>query len=91
MFGQKVKELREAKGLVQRQIAAELQVDTAYVSKFECDEKLISRNHIAKLSKILNVHEKELQILWLADRIMKMVDDEDQKKQALRLVLKNLK
>lgn len=91
MFGQKVKELREAKGLVQRQVAAELEVDTAYVSKIESDEKLISRNHIAKLSKILNVQENELQKLWLADKILKMVCEEDQKEEALKLVLKNLK
>jgi transcriptional regulator with XRE-family HTH domain len=91
MFGQKVKELREANGLVQRQVAAELEVDTAYVSKIESDEKLISKNHISKLSKILNVHETELQKLWLADKIMKMVDGEDCKEEALKLVLKNLK
>jgi transcriptional regulator with XRE-family HTH domain len=91
MFGQKVKELREAKGLVQRQVAAELEVDTAYVSKIESDEKLISKNHISKLSKILNVRETELQKLWLADKILKMVDGEDCKEEALKLVLKNLK
>jgi transcriptional regulator with XRE-family HTH domain len=91
MFGQKVKELREAKGLVQRQVAAELEVDTAYVSKIESDEKLISKNHISKLSKILNVRETELQKLWLADKILKMFDGEDCKEEALKLVLKNLK
>jgi transcriptional regulator with XRE-family HTH domain len=91
MFGQKVKELREARGLVQRQVAAELEVDTAYVSKIESDEKLISKNHISKLAKILNVRETELQKLWLADKILKMVDGEDCKIEALKLVLKNLK
>lgn len=91
MFGQKVKELREAKGLVQRQVAAELEVDTAYVSKIESDEKLISRNHIAKLSKILNVQENELQKLWLAEKILKILDDEDYKEEALKLVLKNIR
>ena len=91
MLGQKLRELREAKGLVQRQVAAELEVDTAYVSKIESDEKLISRNHIAKLSKLLNVQENELQKLWLAEKILKIVHEEDQKTQALRLVFKNLK
>ena len=33
MLGEKLKELRESKGLVQRQVAAALGVDTAYVSK----------------------------------------------------------
>jgi transcriptional regulator with XRE-family HTH domain len=91
MLGQKIRGLREAKGLVQRQVAAELEVDTAYVSKIESDEKLISRNHINKLSKMLNAPEDELQKLWLADKILKMVDDEAHKEEALKLVLKNLK
>ena len=45
MFGQKVKELCEAKGLVQRQVAAELEVDTAYVSKIESDEKKLLKKY----------------------------------------------
>lgn len=35
MLGEKLKELRESKGLLQRQVAAELDVDAAYISKME--------------------------------------------------------
>ena len=38
MLGAKLKELREMNGYVQRQIAAELEVDTAYISKVENDK-----------------------------------------------------
>ena len=51
MFGEKLKELREAKGLVQRQVAAELEVDTAYVSKLENNEKPASRIYLKKTSR----------------------------------------
>jgi HTH-type transcriptional regulator, competence development regulator len=50
MLGEKLKELREAKGLVQRQVAAELEVDTAYISKIESNEKPVSRTHLKKLA-----------------------------------------
>jgi transcriptional regulator with XRE-family HTH domain len=46
MLGEKLRELREAKGLVQRQVAADLEVDTAYISKMEHNEKPVSRNHL---------------------------------------------
>ena len=39
MLGVKLKELRETNGMVQRQIAALLEVDTAIISKVEKEEK----------------------------------------------------
>jgi len=77
MLGEKMKELREAKGLVQRQVAAELEVDTAYISKMESNEKPVSRNHLKKLSLLLGIDEEDLLTLWLADKVYDMVKDED--------------
>jgi transcriptional regulator with XRE-family HTH domain len=76
MLGQKLKELRESKGLVQRQIAAELEVDTAYISKLENNEKPFSRNHLKKLSELFNYSEDELIAFWLADKLFSVVKDE---------------
>ena len=88
MLGQKLRELREAKGLVQREVAAMLEVDTAYVSKLESSEKPVSRNHLKKLSKLLAVSEKELQNLWLADRVLNVLKDEKKadSKQVIEIV-----
>ena len=70
MLGEKLKELREAKGLVQREIAAELGVDTAYVSKMESNEKPVSRIHLKKLAVMFGgITEEELLTLWLADKL----------------------
>lgn len=38
-FGQTIRNYREAKGLLLRQLAAALEVDTAFISKLERDEK----------------------------------------------------
>lgn len=76
MLGQKLRELREAKGLVQRQVAAELEVDTAYVSKIESNEKPINRNHLKKLSIMLGIAEEDLHTLWLADKVYDLVKHE---------------
>jgi len=91
MLGEKLKELREAKGLVQRQVAADLQVDTAYISKIEHNEKPVSRNHLKKLSKLYSVPENELLPIWLADKVLQLVENEKHSVQALEMALNKVK
>ena len=76
MLGGKLKELRESKGLLQRQVAAELEVDTAYISKMESNEKPVSRTHLKKLAALFGIEQEELQTLWLADKLHDIVKDE---------------
>ena len=91
MLGVKLKELRELNGFVQRQIAALLEIDTAYVSKMESGDKQISRDHLKKLATVYKVPEKELITLWVADKIIKIIDKEKVGKEALQLVLNDKK
>lgn len=77
MIGEKLKELREANGMLQRQLAAELHVDTAYISKMENNEKPVSRNHLKTLSLLFKVSEEDLLTIWLADKLYDVVKDED--------------
>jgi transcriptional regulator with XRE-family HTH domain len=90
MLGAKLKELREMNGYVQRQIAAELEVDTAYISKVENDEKPLSKSHLKKIAKLFKVAEKELVVIWLADKILNTIHDDENKEQALQLALNTL-
>jgi transcriptional regulator with XRE-family HTH domain len=91
MLGQKLRELREARGLVQRQVAAELEVDTAYVSKIESNEKPVSRQHLKKLAGILGIAEDRLHTLWLADKLYDLAKDEQYGLQALEVAEEVLK
>lgn len=91
MLGEKLKELREAKGYFQRQVAAELEVDTAYISKMENNEKPVSRNHLRKLSVLLGIAEEELLTLWLADKVFDVVKDEVVALKAMGYAEKELK
>lgn len=91
MLGIKLKELRELNGFVQRQIAALLEIDTAYISKMESGDKQISREHLKKLATVYKVPEKELITLWVADKIIKIIDKEKVGKEALQLVLNDKK
>ena len=91
MLGQKLRELREAKGLMQRQVAAALEVDTAYVSKIESNEKPLSRGHLKKLSNLLDLPEDQLHTLWLADKLYDLAKDEQFGLQALEVAEEVLK
>lgn len=91
MLGEKLRELREAKGLVQRQVAADLQVDTAYISKMEHNEKPVSRNHLKKLSKLYSVAENDLLPIWLADKVLQLVENEKFSVEALEMALNKVK
>jgi transcriptional regulator with XRE-family HTH domain len=91
MIGEKLKALRESRGYFQREVAAELRVDTAYVSKMEHNEKSVSKNHLKKLAKMFRVPEAELMAFWLADKVLNIIKDEDEKEEALKIAMLELK
>ena len=69
MIGEKLKELREANGLVKRQVAAQSNVDKTYISKMENNKKPVSRNHLTKLRNFFKVPEDELLTILLTDKL----------------------
>lgn len=85
IIGQKLRALREEKGLLLRQVAAELEVDTAYISKMERGEKNIKREYILKLASIYDYPEGDLVTLWLADKVFDLVKDEQNAISALKI------
>lgn len=87
-FGEKVRSLREAKGILLRQTAAFLEVDTAFVSKVERGQKRASRTHAIKLATYLNVPQNDLLALWLADKISETIGEDPWAQDALKIVLK---
>jgi len=91
IIGQKLRELRESNGMLLRQVAAELEVDTAYISKMERGEKNIKKEYIIKLAQLYNYKEDELVALWLADRVYDIVKEEHTGTTALGIAKKYLK
>ncbi|MEP7128450.1 MAG: helix-turn-helix transcriptional regulator, partial [Chitinophagales bacterium] len=90
-FGQTIRKIRESKGLLLRQLAAALDVDTAFVSKVERDEKQASRIHVEKLATVLNVPNSELLTIWLSDKLLNTLGQEPSAYNALKLTEKRLK
>jgi transcriptional regulator with XRE-family HTH domain len=86
MLGEKLRSFRESKGLLQRQVAAKLDVDTAYISKIESEEKIVSRSHLKSLAKLFNISEDELLTYWLADKVYNVVKGEGAALEAIGLI-----
>ena len=76
-FGEQIRKLREHKGLLQRQVANQLEMDTPMLSKIERGERNAKREQVSILSRIFNVPEDDLLSLWLADKVYEVVKDED--------------
>lgn len=78
IFGKKIKELRDEQGMLQRQLAAVIEVDTPMYSKIERGERKAKREHVKLIAQKLNVDEKELLTIWLADKVLDVVDEEQE-------------
>ncbi|MGB0198469.1 MAG: helix-turn-helix domain-containing protein [Flavobacteriaceae bacterium] len=85
-FGNKLRELREGKGFVLRKVAAQLDIDTATLSKIELGDRQAKREHIPILAKLYGVRITELEKLWLAEKVYDIIENEDQGLNALREV-----
>jgi transcriptional regulator with XRE-family HTH domain len=85
IFGKKLRELREQKGLLLRQIAAELEVDTATISKIETGTKKATKDQVIQLARILNFDQDKLIALWLGYKVYEIIEDESQASEALKV------
>jgi HTH-type transcriptional regulator, competence development regulator len=91
LLGTALRQQRESKNLLLRQVAAAIEVDTAFISKVERGEKRASKEQLRKLATVLDLTEPFLFKLWLADKLMETIKGEDQAGEALKLVAKQLK
>ena len=76
IFGNKIRELRDEQGVLQRQLAALLEIDTPVFSKIERGDRRAKREQVIKLAQYLHQDEKDMLTLWLADKFIDVVKDE---------------
>ena len=92
LFANKIRQLREERGLLQRQLAAALEIDTPMYSKIERGDRRAKREQVVIIAKLLHADEKELLTLWLAEQIAVVVADEkDIVDRALDIAKENIK
>ena len=87
LLGKRIRELRNKNGVLQRQLASLLEIDTPMLSKIERGDRRAKRAQIVRLANYFQIDEKELLTVWVADKILEAVADENEfKKDALKIV-----
>lgn len=76
-FGETIRSLREARGMLLREVAAALQIDPSLLSRIETGEKRAIRDQVIQLAKILKADENELLVNYLSDKIVYELIDEE--------------
>lgn len=84
-----IRERREQLGLAQKEIAGALSVDIPMYSRYERGQRPIKEEHIPIIASKLNVDSSELRKMWIADKVISMVNDEKNAADILNLAAKN--
>ena len=80
LLGNKIRSLRDEQGILQRQVAAYLEIDTPMFSKIERGDRRAKRSQVIQIATYFKVDEKEMLTHWLADKILDALEDEDELK-----------
>jgi len=84
-LGDIIRNKREEKGMLLRQLAAMIDVDTAILSKVGRGERKARKEQVIKIAKALDLDEKELMIEYLSEIIAYEIIDEDSAMDVLKV------
>ena len=73
-----------------REVAAAINADTSMISKFEKGERKPTRDQITLLSKALDIQEKEILVIYLSDKIVSGLANEDVANEVLHAAEKKI-
>lgn len=88
-LGDRLKQLRLAKQLTQRQVAAQLNVAPSIYNRFERNERKVKKEILSKLSEILGISIEELNTIWVADQVYKLLEYEQNPNDVISIVSKD--
>jgi transcriptional regulator with XRE-family HTH domain len=77
-LGDYIRNLRKNKELLLRELASGLSIDQAILSKIERGERKATKEQISAISDYFQIKDDELKILWLSDRVIYELKDEEQ-------------
>ena len=90
-FGEHIRKLREQKQLLLREVASQMHIDTALLSKIERGTRIARKEQVEALAIALNENKNDLLYVWMAVKIVDMIKDENSITEILNLVKENIK
>ena len=89
-FGEYIREIREEKQLLLREVASQMNIDTALLSKIERGTRMARKEQAEALAKVLKQNKNELLQFWMADKIVFMLKDEKNITEILKIAEQNI-
>lgn len=90
-FGEIIRQAREEKNLILRQVGAELDIDQAIISKFERGERKPTKEQVQKFADFYNLEKDRLLIAWLSDKVIYDLENENLAEEALKVAEQRIK
>lgn len=90
VFVDKIKAAREAKSIPQKQVAKALNIDVPMYSRIERGERPAKKDQVVAIAHYLGIDEKELLNLWLAEKVLNLVNNVEDAGAILDIVSNNI-
>ena len=90
-IGEKLRQLREQNKQPLRRVASLLDIDVAILSKMERGERKLSKEVVLKLASIYQYDKDELLVLFLSDKIVYDLQNEELSIDALKVAEEKIK
>jgi transcriptional regulator with XRE-family HTH domain len=90
-FGDIIRAEREKRNLYLRQVAAAMEIDQALISKFEKGDRKPTKEQVEKFADYFKIDKANLITVWLSDKIVYTIQDEEFAEKALKVAEKRIK
>lgn len=84
-IGTTLRELREEKGLLLREVGAQLSLDPTILSKIEQGKRMPTKEQVKAFGEFYKQQKNDVIIAWLSDKLFHEVQDEDLALQAMQI------
>ena len=85
-----LKSAREYKGLKTLETARLLKIDGALISKFESGQRIPTKSQLIQLADLYEIDQDQLVLLWLKEKVLRLVSEEALGLQALEAAVQQL-
>lgn len=76
-FGEYLRNLRERRNWLLREVAAKTNMDTALLSKIERGHRNARKEQVYAFAKAYKIDPEELNKRWLVDKVIELLKDEE--------------
>ena len=89
-FCEYIRQRRESLGLAQKDFDKVLSVDIPMYSRYERGQRPLKEEYIPIIASKLNLDSSELRKMWIADKVLSVVNEEENATDILNIVVENI-